>query len=113
LASNKLERQRARRLGDGREDYLAYQREYYRKNRTRLVDDKREDHLLRKDDMTHEDYEKMLEAQGGKCAGCGKSADEHRRHLDIDHNHETGEVRGLLCTPCNMYDVLDTESHAQ
>jgi hypothetical protein len=46
-------------------------------------------------------YEAMLEAQAGCCAICGKSAEDQKRRLSIDHCHVTGEVRGLLCTPCN------------
>lgn len=44
----------------------------------------------------------MLEGQGGKCQGCGASAeDQHHGVLDVDHNHKTNEVRGLLCGSCN------------
>ena len=38
--------------------------------------------------------------QGGKCAICSKECPTGRR-LAIDHNHETGIVRGLLCLKCN------------
>lgn len=47
-----------------------------------------------------ETYYEMLEKQGHKCAICnGKST---RRAMSIDHNHETGKVRGLLCDKCNL-----------
>lgn len=49
--------------------------------------------------LTIEEYEEMLSAQGGVCAICGKLPDKYR--LAVDHNHETGKVRGLLCIPCN------------
>ena len=42
----------------------------------------------------------MLERQRGVCAICGEV--RGKRRLSIDHNHETGQVRGLLCGPCNM-----------
>jgi hypothetical protein len=45
------------------------------------------------------DYERMLEEQGGGCYICGKKPD--KRALDIDHDHETGKVRGLLCSNHN------------
>jgi hypothetical protein len=45
------------------------------------------------------DYERMLARQGGACAICGSPPGKHR--LAIDHNHETGKVRGLLCIRCN------------
>lgn len=47
------------------------------------------------------EYDEMLEAQGGGCAICGKTPEENRRRLAVDHDHETGEVRGLLCIRCN------------
>lgn len=44
-------------------------------------------------------YEQILEKQGGRCAICGKEASGNR--FAIDHSHETGEIRGLLCYQCN------------
>jgi len=49
--------------------------------------------------VTPEQYADMLEAQGGVCALCG-GTDPDRR-LAVDHCHETGAVRGLLCFACN------------
>lgn len=51
--------------------------------------------------ITLTDYDEMLESQGGGCAICGKTAEENDRRLCVDHDHETGEIRGLLCTQCN------------
>ena len=45
-------------------------------------------------------YEEMLQAQGGVCAICGKQ--QEGRSLSVDHCHETGRIRGLLCTRCNL-----------
>ncbi|MBM3661163.1 MAG: hypothetical protein FJW95_16895 [Actinobacteria bacterium] len=42
----------------------------------------------------------MLEAQGGGCAICGRPEPEGGS-LHVDHDHETGAVRGLLCFRCN------------
>ena len=60
----------------------------------------RESHLKRKYGMTLEDYERMFEAQGGVCAICGEARPEERT-LHVDHDHETGVIRGLLCFRCN------------
>ena len=52
--------------------------------------------------ITHEDYLKLLHKQQGKCAVCfAKASDQYHGCLDVDHNHNTGEVRGLLCNNCN------------
>lgn len=47
--------------------------------------------------VTDEDYARMLEAQGGRCAisGCPRTPKTRRFH--VDHDHKTGYVRGLLC----------------
>jgi hypothetical protein len=57
-------------------------------------------HLKRKYGMTLEDYDRMLEAQGGGCAICGRPPREDIS-LHVDHDHVTGRVRGLLCFACN------------
>jgi hypothetical protein len=46
-----------------------------------------------------EQYNKLFEFQQGGCAICRKPSE---RSLDVDHNHQTNEVRGLLCSRCNM-----------
>ncbi len=58
--------------------------------------------LLRNYGITLADYGAMLEAQGGRCLLCGKPHGEGRSGvLHVDHDHDTGRVRGLLCTRCN------------
>lgn len=52
--------------------------------------------------LTPQEYDAMFEKQGGKCLGCGKYQYELKRRLDVDHNHQTREVRGLLCRSCNL-----------
>lgn len=54
------------------------------------------------------DYERMFAEQKGQCAICGRHDSECPRHnprargLNVDHDHTTGEVRGLLCLQCNL-----------
>lgn len=54
--------------------------------------------LKRKYGMTMEDYEQMLKSQNGKCSICNE---EKQETLCVDHDHNTGKVRGLLCRHCN------------
>lgn len=51
--------------------------------------------------MTPEDFEAMAEAQDYSCAICGTEDWTQPRGLVIDHDHETGQVRKLLCSTCN------------
>jgi len=53
--------------------------------------------------LTQENFNKLLAGQGGGCAICGSSKSGTRKdgRLCVDHNHETGEIRGLLCASCN------------
>lgn len=55
--------------------------------------------------LTIEMFLEMEKAQGGKCAVCGCAPSEVQGHrstrLYIDHCHETGVIRGLLCNRCN------------
>ena len=46
-------------------------------------------------------YEPLLAFQGGGCAICGKPPNPKRRHA-LDHDHKAMELRGILCTACNM-----------
>lgn len=60
--------------------------------------------------VTHDDVMRMLAEQGGRCATC-PAVLTGDRHTDVDHDHATGAVRGLLCRRCNirMSAVEDAE----
>lgn len=45
-------------------------------------------------------YEDLLAAQGGGCALCGRLP-SIKKKLDLDHDHNTMQIRGLLCFRCN------------
>jgi len=55
--------------------------------------------------ITIEQYNVMFAYQNGCCAICNKHILEidqkRKKNLCVDHNHETGEIRGLLCDKCN------------
>ena len=52
--------------------------------------------------ISAEEYQERLEKQGGTCAICNATAgNKEGDRLAVDHDHETGEVRGLLCAACN------------
>lgn len=51
--------------------------------------------------MSSEDLEKLKTLQDHKCAVCNRNEEEIGGRLFVDHNHENGKVRGLLCNSCN------------
>jgi len=58
---------------------------------------------LKKYGLTYEQWEQMMVAQNNKCAipSCPNKNGDMRRTLHVDHDHETGKVRALLCSHCN------------
>lgn len=76
-----------------------YQRQH-RDYRRRLGLTARRFDLMRLYGMTLDDYLLLLDAQEGRCKICGEPPLEGKV-LSVDHDHETGKVRGLLCMRCN------------
>lgn len=83
---------------------LAYQ-SGIRRRRLAYANHARDAFLRRSYGITLVDYSEMLKAQGGLCGIC-KRSESHKsngrpRALSVDHCHNTGVVRGLLCRSCN------------
>lgn len=66
--------------------------------RARRRENARASHLSRKFGLTTEEFSAMLLGQNSECKICGCHMDDPQ----IDHNHDTGKVRALLCSPCNL-----------
>lgn len=85
-----------------------------RENRIKLHGSTRNYHLRERYGVTEAQVEEMVREQGGVCAICLERPAEH-----VDHDHETGEVRGVLCFTCNVGlgnfrdrpDLLDRAVH--
>ena len=56
--------------------------------------------MLKKYGLSPDKYDEILKSQGGHCAACPEVINAGKR-LYVDHDHETGMVRGLLCNNCN------------
>ena len=55
---------------------------------------------LKRYGISGEEWESLFESQGRKCAIC-RAPNSGKRDWDTDHDHKTGKVRGILCSPCN------------
>lgn len=61
--------------------------------------------LLHKYGLTPEQYDDLAAKQQNKCAICGdppSQTNQNHARLKVDHDHRTGQVRGLLCNRCNL-----------
>ena len=57
--------------------------------------------MIRNYGIGYAEYNELFEEQAGECAICGAHQNDLDRPLFIDHDHDTGDVRGLLCMKCN------------
>ena len=71
-----------------------------RKSRDKRLKKLREIHLRNKFGLTPLEYDALLNVQGGVCALC-EQPPTPGISLHVDHDHGTGEIRGLLCVRCN------------
>ena len=97
------ERHRAngrRWYAENREAVIARQKKRYQENREAIREYQKNYRLMKAHGITMADFKAMEAAQNGVCAICGGQEPVHPR-LNVDHCHETGMVRALLCTPCN------------
>lgn len=58
--------------------------------------------VARRYGLTLEEYEELYRGHRGRCAICGKSDEESGETLNVDHDHDTQAIRGLLCRHCNL-----------
>lgn len=67
------------------------------------IESSRRAHLKRKYGITLEEYNEMSEKQNHVCDICGtEEMNNKNKVLCVDHNHISGEIRGLLCGNCNL-----------
>lgn len=86
-----------------REANNAYQREYRKTIPTEQRRANRRRYGLKYNyNLTVEEYEAMYEKQERCCAICKDELPMHGKNVHVDHCHESGNVRGILCTRCNV-----------
>lgn len=61
----------------------------------------RSNNLKRQYGITVAEYNEIFAEQEGRCKICKRHESEFTKRFAVDHNHETGKIRGLLCHQCN------------
>lgn len=88
---------------DNRRRAVVRAAQYAEKNPEAVAVTKRRFHLARQYQLTLAEYEQMAKDQGHKCLICEvEDWAALRGKLYVDHDHKTGQVRGLLCHHCNV-----------
>lgn len=91
-------------------------KEYYNKNKKKISKSGKKYRLenkekikqrdwkynLKKYNLTENEYYEILNNQNGCCKICKTNQIDLNTPLHIDHSHETGKIRGLLCNKCNQ-----------
>jgi hypothetical protein len=99
-------RKRSRLKGGDREE--RYRQTQLKKNRAKYAQSKahrekvRGEGFKRMYGITLKEYERLLISQKGKCNICGIHESFEVKRLAVDHSHDSGKVRGLLCQKCNL-----------
>ncbi len=101
---------RGRRGAERNREQALKRRNQQRVRRARLVEQglpyrdplyQRDYDLRRNYGITLAEYDALAASQGGVCAVCREQCPTGRR-LSVDHDHQSGQVRGLLCSRCNQ-----------
>ena len=91
---------------NNRDKHNSQRMDYYYRNRDEILTKTRGYRLKHVYSISEDDYNKMFVEQGGVCKICGNPPHPHAKNnkslvLHIDHDHNTNEIRGLLCSRCN------------
>ena len=80
-----------------RKHLIVYKKQHYKANKQQWI----ERDLLKKYNITFQQFEQMKTYQDNRCAICGQIF-ASRQDTHVDHNHTNGHLRGLLCRKCNL-----------
>lgn len=84
---------------ENKERWGRYMKEYRKKNADRIRESDRRRWLMTKYGITPKEYDELLVKHDSNCHVCHKPS---FGRLIVDHDHVTGQIRGLLCHGCNL-----------
>lgn len=87
---------------ENRQKAAAARRERAAADPAKAAEERRRHRLKGLYGITTDEYDDLVQRQGGVCRICSGPPVGRGAHLHVDHDHETGRVRGLLCTRCNL-----------
>ena len=82
---------------ENKEYTMGANRDYKNRHKDKIAACARANALKRHYNLTVDDFAALIKRQGGVCAICGRDV-----RLGVDHCHDSGRVRGLLCRECNF-----------
>lgn len=91
-----------KRRQENPEYYSKKAMEWSKANREKVLLSSKKNWYKTKYGITLEEYNQKLESQQYCCAICKQHESNFARKLAVDHNHETGQIRDLLCPKCNL-----------
>jgi hypothetical protein len=92
---------------------------FFRNNRNTCRDCERKQSAARTYKLTrgisYEERDALLYSQGGKCGCCGSTTHGSKKGWHVDHCHDTGVIRAVLCANCNIAlgHVNDSVEHLE
>jgi hypothetical protein len=84
-----------------RRDYELKSYHKHKHKRPYVYEEDKDRKLQKSYGIGYAEYLKMLDAQNNACAICGTKDTGNRKAFHVDHCHDTGKIRGLLCGNCN------------
>jgi len=119
IRNKESRKEKAKKYRDDNKDMLRekHRNDYYA-NKSRYNDQSRRQRLRDRFGLTIEEYNTLLDSQNGLCKICGeKKLAKNQTRMGVDHCHDTGTIRGILCNNCNtalgyFNDSVDLLSNA-
>ncbi|MBA7567374.1 hypothetical protein ES708_09085 [subsurface metagenome] len=100
--TQKEKREYAKRWAKDNPEKVSKRNKKYRENYPEKIKEmQKKSDLKRHYGLSYKDWLRIWEDQDGKCAICRRNFSKPSDAF-VDHNHETGKVRGLLCRKCNF-----------
>lgn len=83
------------------EEKRKYRKQYHIKNREKHLQQSKRNNIRLKYNIEDSTYQEMIKQQNNRCAICGTVFDSKTNLAHLDHCHDTGRIRGMLCRKCN------------